>query len=165
MFESFLTITGALFIVLSLLSLVYQFFSASILALMGIVLLNLANNWFAWPWLIWFVILTVIASIGGFLLTYKASQKLPKNKAWWPIATGVLGAICIPIPFVGALIGVFAGTLIALCFFPTTNLNQEKLNLALSITFKSFLGIVLEITCVILMLFSLGFFVVFRGLF
>ena len=63
-------------ILLSLLSLTYQIFSPSILALAGIIFLNLANNWFNWYWLILFVFLTSIASVGGFLLTLKVSQKL-----------------------------------------------------------------------------------------
>jgi len=151
---------GGLFIFLSLLSLVYQIFSASILALTGIIFLNLANSWFNWYWLVWFATLSIIASLGGLLLTLKASQKLPKNKTWMPIVFGILGAIFIPIPFIGSLAGVFAGTFFALSFFPTSNFNKEKLNLALEITYKSFLGLVLEITCVILMLLSLIFLII-----
>ena len=159
--QTIFIILGSLFIFLSFLSLIYQFFSASILALIGIVLLNLANNWFNWTWLIWFVILTAVASIGGFLLTFKASQKLPKNKDWMPIVFGILGAIFIPIPFLGALLGVFFGTLFALSFFPTSQINKEKLDLALEITYKSFLGLILEITCVMLMFISLILLILF----
>ncbi len=159
--ETIFLILGASFIILSLLSLIYQFFSASILALIGIIFLNLANNWFNWYWLILFIFLTLIASVGGFLLTLKASQKLPKNKYWMPTVFGILGAIFIPIPFLGALIGVFIGTLFALLFFPTSNFTKDKVNLALHITFKSFLGLVLEITCLGLMLSSLVLLIVF----
>ena len=146
-----LLIIGSIFILLSLLSLTYQIFSPSILALAGIIFLNLANNWFNWYWLILFVFLTSIASVGGFLLTLKASQKLPKDKYWMPILFGILAAILIPIPFVGALIGVFGGTLFALLFFPTSKFTKEKIYLALEITYKSFLGLVLEITCLMFM--------------
>jgi hypothetical protein len=159
--QTIFLILGSLFLFLSVLSLIYQVFSASILAFAGIVFLNLANNWFDWYWLVWFLVLTIIASLGGFLLTFKASQKLPKNKEWMPILFGILGAIFIPIPFVGALAGVFAGTLFAMSFFPTSQFTQEKLNIALEITYKSFLGLVLEITCVVLMFISLVLLIIF----
>lgn len=159
--QTIFIIFGSLFLLLSLISLIYQFFSASILALIGIIFLNLANNWFDWIWLIWFLILTIIASLGGFLLTFQASKKLPKNKDWMPIVFGILGAIFIPIPFIGALLGVFAGTLFALCFFPSSDFTQEKLQLALEITYKSFLGLILEITCLMLMFASLVFLIIF----
>lgn len=154
-------VLGSLFLFLSLLSVVYQVFSASILAFVGIIFLNLANNWFGWGYLIWFLILTIIASVGGLLLTLKASEKLPKNKNWMPILFGIIGAILIPIPLAGALIGVFCGTLFASLFYPTTNFTQEKLQMAFEITYKSFLGIILEITCILLMFVSLILLIIF----
>jgi hypothetical protein len=121
----------------------------------------LANGCFDWSFLIWFLFLTIISSVGGFLLTLKAGQKLPKNKVWMPVVFGILGAIFIPIPFVGALIGVFCGTLFALLFYPTSQFSEEKLRLAYKITYKTFLGIILEITCLFLMFASLILLIIF----
>ncbi len=155
-----LTIIGACLILAGLLSLIYQFFSASTLVLAGIICLNISWQWFNWYWLIWFGALWLIAILSGFIITANESQKIVKNNAWMPVIGSLLGAIFIPIPFLGPLIGVFVGTICALCI-PETKITQEKIELALSITFKCFLGLVLEVSAVITMLISTLFLALF----
>jgi uncharacterized protein YqgC (DUF456 family) len=71
-----------------------------------------------------------------------------------PVLGSLLGATFIPIPFLGALIGVFLGTLIAFLVEDPV-LNREKMELALNVTFKSFLGLVIEVSAVLTMVISL----------
>lgn len=155
-----LTIIGACLILAGLVSLIYQFFSASTLTLLGIICLNLSWHWFNWFWLIWFVFLWLIAILSGLIITANESQKIVKDNAWMPVIGSLLGALFIPIPFLGALIGVFIGTIFALCI-PTIQITRAKIELALSITFKCFLGLVLEVSAVITMLISTLFLALF----
>jgi hypothetical protein len=143
-----LTIIGGALIIAGLLSLIYQFFSSSTLTLVGIICLNIAWHWFSWPWMIWFAILWLVAILSGFVITASEGQKLLQENTWMPVVGSLLGAIFIPIPFLGALIGVFIGTLLALSV-PNFKLSRENLEQALSLTFKSFLGIVVEVGAVI----------------
>lgn len=149
--EIIFLIIGIVLIGLTFYSLIYQVFSASILAFFGIIFLNLANNWFNWYWLILFAIITIISSLGGLLLTLKVSRNMPENKSWIPIIFGIFGAVLIPIPFIGSVSGVFVGTLFALLFFPRIKFTPEKLKLAAEITFKSSIGLAIEIAFVMLM--------------
>lgn len=147
------TILGLILVLAGLLSLIYQFFSSSTLTLAGIVCLNIAWHWFSWNWMIWFAFLWLVAISCGFIITAAEGKKALSENGWLPVLGAFAGAIFIPIPFFGALIGVFLGSLLALCINEPL-LNKEKLNLALNITFKSFLGLVMEIGAVISMLLS-----------
>jgi Protein of unknown function (DUF456) len=148
-----LTICGGLLIISGFLSLIYQFFSSSSLTIAGIICLNIAWHWFHWNWLIVFGILWLVAILSGFVMTAKGSKDTLEKNSWMPIVGSLLGAIFIPIPFLGALIGVFIGALAALCVDGFGNsISQEKLQLALSITFDSFLGLVIEVGAVLSML-------------
>jgi len=148
-----LSILGAGLIIAGLLSLIYQFFSSSTLTILGIICLNIAWSWFVWPWMLWFAILWLVAILSGFVITASASQGSLGKNSWMPVVGALLGAIFIPIPFLGALIGVFIGAVFALSI-EDVQLNRAKFDLALNITFKSFLGLVVEVGAVIAMLFS-----------
>jgi uncharacterized protein YqgC (DUF456 family) len=150
-----LSIVGVILILAGLISLIYQFFSSSTLTILGVICLNYAWHWFSWNWMIWFVILWLIAILCGFLITASESKKtVQSNNYWMPVLGSLLGATFIPIPFLGALIGVFLGTLIAFLVEDPV-LNREKMELALNVTFKSFLGLVIEVSAVLTMVISL----------
>jgi hypothetical protein len=148
-----LTIIGVILLLAGLASLIYQFFSSSTLTILGIICLNYAWSWFNWLWMVWFIILWLLAILSGFVITASEGQKLLQKNTWMPVVGTLIGAIFIPIPFLGALIGVFIGTLFALCINEPT-LNKEKLDQALSLTFKSFLGLAIEVGAVLTMVFS-----------
>lgn len=149
-----LTILGVGLVIAGLLSLIYQFFSSSTLTVLGIICLNIAWNWFGWLWMIWFTVLWLVAILCGFVITATEGRKLvPPENTWMPVVGSLLGAIFIPIPFLGALIGVFAGSLLALTV-PNTKINREKVQQALNLTFKSFLGLVIEVGAVFTMVVS-----------
>ena len=79
-FQLFMTVLGAIFLLSGFLNLFWQIFSASTLTLVGIILLNFAWNWFAWVYLIIFIILWLIAILFGFIITASESQKVLGNK-------------------------------------------------------------------------------------
>lgn len=149
-----LTIIGSSLIIAGLLSLIYQFFSSSTLTVLGVICMNLAWSWFNWNWMLWFAFLWLIAISCGFIITATGAQQALQKNTWMPVLGALLGAIFIPIPFLGALIGVFIGAIIGL-FTIEPKLNKQKVDLALEITFKSFLGLVIEVTAVIEMIISL----------
>lgn len=149
-----LTVLGVALILSGLASLIYQFFSASTLAIAGVICLNFAWGWFHWNWLLWFAFLWLLGISCGFIITASGAQKALQQNSWMPVVGALIGAIFIPIPFLGALIGVFCGAIIGLLIIDA-ELNKQKLNLALEITFKSFLGLVVEVTAVIGMVISL----------
>ncbi|MDX1920706.1 MAG: DUF456 family protein [Candidatus Caenarcaniphilales bacterium] len=154
------TIIGLILILSGFLSLIYQFFSSSTLTLAGIVCLNMAWHWFHWNWLIWFAFLWLVAISCGFIITAAEGKKALSENGWLPVIGAFAGAIFIPIPFFGALIGVFLGSLLALCM-EEPKINREKINLAFNITFKSFLGLIMEIGAVISMLITTLFLALF----
>jgi hypothetical protein len=148
------TIAGAILLLVGFLSLIYQIFSSSTLTLAGIICLNFAWHWFHWNWLIWFGLLWLIAISCGFFITAAEGQKALKENGWLPLIGAFAGAIFLPIPFLGPLIGVFFASLLALCL-DDQKLSKAKVQMAFQITFKSFLGLIVEISAVITMLLSL----------
>jgi len=101
-----------------------------------------------------FALLWLVAVSSGFIITASAGQQTLGQNSWIPVLGALVGAIVIPIPFLGALMGVFMGALFALCLHDP-QLTRSKVDLALNITFKSLFGLVLEVSAVIAMLFSL----------
>ncbi len=165
-FQLVLTVFGGILIFFGVINLIYQIFSASSLVLAGIICLNFAWNWFSWFWLIPFIFLCLIAITSTLFCTGIKAKEYLGNKAWLPVLGCILGAIFIPVPFIGPLLGVFLMSIFIFSNKETFNLppeiaNSNVFNKALIITFSCFLGLIIEATIIFIMLVLLLFLAIF----